>query len=102
MPAFDAGPEPARRSVDALAVLPRELTDPVDLLGVANPGFGLDCTAVAELRSRIMAARNAGAAVRLVSDDLDEILQRADRIMHAVRRAESDARSIGRHRAGLP
>jgi simple sugar transport system ATP-binding protein len=90
------------------AVLARELTDPVDLLVVANPCFGLDFTAVAEIRARIVAARNAGAAVLLISEDLDEILELSDRIVvmsdgrivHAVSRAEADARSIGRHMAG--
>lgn len=90
------------------AVLARELTDPVDLLIVANPCFGLDFTAVAEIRARIVAARNAGAAVLLISEDLDEILELSDRIVvmsdgrivHAVSRAEADARSIGRHMAG--
>jgi simple sugar transport system ATP-binding protein len=90
------------------AVLARELTDPVDLLVVANPCFGLDFTAVAEIRARIVAARNAGAAVLLISEDLDEILELSDRIVvmsdgrivHAVNRAEADARSIGRHMAG--
>lgn len=90
------------------AVLARELTDPVDLLVVANPCFGLDFTAVAEIRARIVAARNAGAAVLLISEDLDEILELSDRIVvmsdgrivHAVNRAEADAHSIGRHMAG--
>jgi ABC-type uncharacterized transport system ATPase subunit len=90
------------------AVLARELTDPVELLVVANPCFGLDFTAVAEIRARILAARNAGAAVLLISEDLDEILELSDRIVvmsdgrivHAVSRAEADARSIGRHMAG--
>jgi simple sugar transport system ATP-binding protein len=55
-----------------------------------------------------MAARNAGAAVLLISEDLDEILELSDRIVvmsegrivHAVSGAEADARSIGRHMAG--
>ena len=48
---------------------------------VANPCFGLDVKAVAETRARIMAARNAGTAVLLISEDLDEILELADRIV---------------------
>ena len=63
------------------AVLARELTGEVDLLVVANPCFGLDFSAVAEIRSRIVAARNAGAAVLLISEDLDEILELSDRIL---------------------
>ena len=63
------------------AVLARELTGEVDLLVVANPCFGLDFSAVAEIRSRIVAARNGGAAVLLISEDLDEILELSDRIL---------------------
>ncbi|MEM1343585.1 MAG: ABC transporter ATP-binding protein [Pseudomonadota bacterium] len=63
------------------AVLARELSGEVDLLIVANPCFGLDFTAVAEIRASLMAARNAGAAVLLISEDLDEILELADRVL---------------------
>ncbi|MDL2403668.1 ABC transporter ATP-binding protein [Rhizobium mayense] len=63
------------------AVLARELTGDVNLLIVSNPCFGLDFSAVAEIRARIMRARNAGAAVLLLSEDLDELLEMSDRIM---------------------
>ena len=63
------------------AVLARELGEDVEVLVAANPCFGLDFKAVAEIRSRIMLARNRGAAVLLVSEDLDEILELADRIL---------------------
>lgn len=63
------------------AVLARELTGHVDLLVISNPCFGLDFAAVAEIRSRIMDARNSGAAILLMSEDLDEILELADRVM---------------------
>ena len=63
------------------AVLARELDGEVDLLIVSNPCFGLDFSAVAEIRARIVAARNAGAAVLLISEDLDEILELSDRIL---------------------
>ena len=56
------------------AVLARELSGDVDVLIVANPCFGLDFASVAEIRSQIMEQRNRGAAVLLVSEDLDEIL----------------------------
>jgi simple sugar transport system ATP-binding protein len=55
------------------AVLARELSEEARLLVVANPCFGLDFQATAEIRSQIVEARNRGAAVLLVSDDLDEI-----------------------------
>ena len=62
-------------------VLARELSDPVDLLIVSNPCFGLDFSAVGEIRGQILAARNNGAAVLLVSEDLDELLELSDRIL---------------------
>ena len=63
------------------AVLARELTEDVAVLIVANPVFGLDFAAVSETHDRIMAARNNGAAVLLVSEDLDELLELSDRLI---------------------
>lgn len=63
------------------ATLARELSDEVDLLIISNPCFGLDFSAVADIRARIMAARNSGAAVLLISEDLDEILELSDRVL---------------------
>ncbi len=62
------------------AVLARELSGDVDVLIVANPCFGLDFASVAEIRAQIMEQRNRGAAVLLVSEDLDEILELSDRV----------------------
>jgi simple sugar transport system ATP-binding protein len=62
-------------------VLARELADEAAVLIAANPCFGLDFAAVAEVRSRILAARDAGTAVLLVSADLDEIFALSDRIL---------------------
>ena len=86
-------------------VLARELDGAVTLLIVANPCFGLDVKAVAEVRARIMAARNAGTAVLLISEDLDEILELADRlvvmrhgaIVHEAAAAGANPRDIGAH-----
>ena len=90
------------------AVLSRELTGKVDLLIVANPCFGLDFTAVAEIRARIMEARNRGAAVLLISEDLDEILELADRVLvmsegriaYETPIAAADTGTIGHYMAG--
>jgi len=62
------------------AVLARELSGTAAVLIAANPVFGLDFAAVAEIHDRILAARNGGAAVLLVSEDLDELLELSDRI----------------------
>jgi simple sugar transport system ATP-binding protein len=74
----------------------------------ANPCFGLDFSAVAQIHAEIMAVRNRSAAVLLVSEDLDELLELADRIVvmfrgrlvHEVRASEADLIEIGRHMAG--
>ena len=85
------------------AVLARELDGQVDVLLVANPVFGLDFAAVAEIHSRIMAVRNAGGAVLLISEDLDELLKLADRIVVMSEGQvvhECDARDADRHVLG--
>jgi general nucleoside transport system ATP-binding protein len=89
-------------------VLARELAGEVDILVAANPCFGLDFAAVAQIHAEIMAARNRGAAVLLVSEDLDELLELADRlvvmfhgeIVYETRASEADLTEIGRHMAG--
>jgi general nucleoside transport system ATP-binding protein len=89
-------------------VLARELSGEVDILVAANPCFGLDFAAVAQIHAEIMAARNRGAAVLLVSEDLDELLELSDRIVvmfhgelvYEARASEADLTEIGRHMAG--
>jgi ABC-type uncharacterized transport system ATPase subunit len=62
-------------------VLARELEGEVDVLVAANPCMGLDFAAVAEIHTRVRAARDRGTAVLLVSADLDEIFALATRIL---------------------
>jgi general nucleoside transport system ATP-binding protein len=90
------------------AVLARELSEDVDVLIVANPCFGLDFASVADIRAQIMEQRNRGAAVLLVSEDLDEILELSDRIAvmsggkvaYLTEAAGADRTTIGRYMAG--
>jgi simple sugar transport system ATP-binding protein len=90
------------------AVLARELHGRVALLIAANPCFGLDFAAVAEIRTRVLEARNAGTAVLLVSADLDEIFALSDRILvmsegkivHETTATLADRAVIGQHMAG--
>jgi simple sugar transport system ATP-binding protein len=114
MAAFNVSPADPARPMATLsggnvqrAVLARELSEPVNVLIVANPVFGLDFKAVADVHARLVQARNSGAAVLVASDDLDELLQLADRllvisgghIVHEVPIAMADRAEIGRHMA---
>jgi ABC-type uncharacterized transport system ATPase subunit len=63
------------------AVLARELAGEIAVLIAANPVFGLDFAAVSEIHARILDVRARGGAVLLVSEDLDELLELADRIV---------------------
>jgi len=86
-------------------VLARELSGGVQLLVAQNPCLGLDFAATREIRAKILEARNRGAAVLLVSEDLDELLELADRIVvmlegalvYETARAAASAEDIGRH-----
>jgi general nucleoside transport system ATP-binding protein len=61
-------------------VLARELSRPLKLLVVAQPTRGLDVGSIEFVHKRIVAERDRGAAVVLVSTELDEVLGLADRI----------------------
>jgi len=63
------------------AVLARELAGDINVLIAANPVFGLDFAAVSEIHARLGAVRERGGAVLLISEDLDELLELADRIV---------------------
>ena len=55
------------------------------LIVAHQPTWGLDIGAVAYVQQQLISARDAGAAVLLISDDLDEVLTLGDRVavMHA-------------------
>lgn len=85
------------------AVLARELAGDINVLIAANPVFGLDFAAVAEIHSRIVQVRARGGAVLLISEDLDELLEMADRIVVMSEGRvvyETDASTAERHVLG--
>ncbi len=63
------------------AVLARELHGEINVLIAANPVFGLDFAAVKEIHARLRGVRDRGGAVLLISEDLDELMELADRIV---------------------
>lgn len=62
------------------AIIAREIDRSSDLLLVVQPTRGLDVGAIEYIHSRIVAERDAGKAVLLVSFELDEIMNLSDRI----------------------
>jgi simple sugar transport system ATP-binding protein len=88
--------------------LARELSGEIEVLVAANPCFGLDFAATSDIRSQLMQVRNRGAAILLVSEDLDELFELADtilvmfsgKIVHETPRASADLATVGRHMAG--
>ncbi|GAA4345139.1 ABC transporter ATP-binding protein [Variovorax defluvii] len=74
------------------------------LIVAHQPTWGLDIGAVAYVQQQLIAARDAGAAVLLISDDLDEVLALGDRVavMHGGRLSEArPAASWTREAIGL-
>ena len=61
-------------------VLAREVAASPRLLVASQPTRGVDIGAAQALRQRLVALRDAGAAILLVSADLDELLELSDRI----------------------
>jgi simple sugar transport system ATP-binding protein len=90
-------------------VLARELDQNPDLLLVGQPTRGVDIGAIEFIHRRLVALRDAGKAILLVSVELDEILTLADRILvlHAgrivgeVARGAATERAIGLMMAGV-
>ena len=90
-------------------ILGRNLETVPRILVAAQPTRGLDEGAVAAVQSEILAARRAGAAVLLISEDLDEIIALADRVQAIVKGrlsppipvAAADPRRLGLMMAGV-
>jgi simple sugar transport system ATP-binding protein len=61
-------------------VLARELSRPLKLLIASQPTRGLDVGSIEFVHKRIIAERDRGAAVLIVSSELDEVVALADRI----------------------
>jgi general nucleoside transport system ATP-binding protein len=61
-------------------ILGRELDGNPRVIVAAQPTWGLDVGAVAFVHEQLLAARERGAAIVLISEDLDEVFALADRI----------------------
>lgn len=78
------GPQATMRSLSGgnqqRLVLARELSRRPKLLIVMQPTRGLDVGAIREVHERLLAQRDAGMTIMLVSAELDEIIALSDRV----------------------
>lgn len=85
-------------------VVGRELDRKPGVLVVNQPTWGVDAGAAALIRQALIDLARSGSAVLVISQDLDEIFEIADRIAVISRghlSAPEDARTITRERIGL-
>ncbi|MFW3897279.1 ABC transporter ATP-binding protein [Pseudomonas bharatica] len=61
-------------------ILGREILQNPKLLVAAHPTWGVDVGAAAAIHRALIALRDAGAAILVISEDLDELFQISDRI----------------------
>jgi simple sugar transport system ATP-binding protein len=90
-------------------VVARELSEELPVLIAAQPTRGVDVGSIEFIHNQLIAARDKGAAVMLVSAELDEILSLSDRIavmsggkiVAVIDSKDADRNYIGRLMAGL-
>jgi simple sugar transport system ATP-binding protein len=63
------------------AVVAREFSRPIKVLIAAQPTRGVDVGSIEFIHKRIVAARDSGVAVLLVSAELDEVMSLSDRML---------------------
>lgn len=114
--AFDVrtpGPEMAVKLLSGgnqqKVILAREVSGKPDLLIAAQPARGLDIGATEYVHKQMIEARNNGAAILLISTELEEVLSLSDRIavmfegeiMGIVPGKSADIHQIGQMMAGV-
>ena len=107
------GPQAAARSLSGgnlqKFIVGREILGKPRVLLVAQPTWGVDVGAAAQIRAELLALRDAGCAVLVISEELDELFEIADRLQvmargklsPAIDRAEASVELIGLWMSGL-
>jgi simple sugar transport system ATP-binding protein len=107
------GPEAAARSLSGgnlqKFIVGREIDAKPKLLIVSQPTWGVDVGAAAQIRAEILALRDAGCAVLVVSEELEELFEICDRLhviakgrlSPSVDRARATVTQIGEWMSGL-
>jgi simple sugar transport system ATP-binding protein len=79
------GPDAPARSLSGgnlqKYVVGREIDAKPKLLIVAQPTWGVDVGAAAQIRAELLALRDAGSALLIVSEELDELLELSDALV---------------------
>ncbi|MEK8027699.1 ABC transporter ATP-binding protein [Pseudaquabacterium rugosum] len=79
------GPGAAARSLSGgnlqKFIVGREIDAKPQVLVVAQPTWGVDVGAAAQIRAELLALRDAGCAILVISEELDELFQLADRLV---------------------
>ena len=79
------GPDAPARSLSGgnlqKFIVGREIDAGPKLLIVSQPTWGVDVGAAAQIRGALLALRDAGCAVLVVSEDLDELFEISDRLV---------------------
>jgi len=113
---FDIRAESIDTTADTLSggnqqkvVVARELSRPLELLIGAQPTRGLDVGSIEFVHQRIIAERDQGVAVLIVSTELDEVSALADRVLVMYRGrvvgivpGDTDRDVLGLMMAGVP
>ena len=90
-------------------IVGREIDANPKLLIVSQPTWGVDVGAAAQIRSEILALRDAGCAVLVVSEELEELFDMSDRlyvmakgkVSPPILRSEATVAQIGEWMSGL-
>jgi simple sugar transport system ATP-binding protein len=85
-------------------IVAREFSRPIHLLVASQPTRGLDVGSIEYIHRQIVAKRDEGVAILIVSVELDEVMALADRIAVMFRGRLVDvfpAGSVTRERLGL-
>ena len=90
-------------------IVGREIEAGPKVLIVSQPTWGVDVGAAAQIRGQLLALRDAGCAVLVVSEELDELFEICDRLVviaqgrlsPSVRTAEATVVQVGEWMSGL-
>jgi simple sugar transport system ATP-binding protein len=92
------GEEPSGGNLQKF-IVGREIDADPKLLIVSQPTWGVDVGAAAQIRGELLALRDNGCAVLVVSEELDELFEICDRLVVIARGRVSPSVATARHRS---